>query len=116
MEKRLYERISVPVKIKYEVKNRPKLTKETVSKDLSGGGICLSLREKLLPKTQLTMKVEIGSSNDSINLNGKVAWNRRVEVAEEAGANVYYDTGIEFIDADPININRVVTHFYGKSF
>lgn len=116
MEKRLYERISVPVKLKYEVKNRPKLTKETVSRNLSGGGICISLREKLLPNTHLAMVVEIGRGDDLINLNGKVVWNRRVEILEESGPNVYYDTGIEFINADPININRVVTHFYGKSF
>lgn len=116
MEKRLYERISVPIKLKYEVKNRPRLVKESVSKNIGGGGICLSLKEKLLPKTQLAMAVEIGSSSDSINLNGRVIWSRRVEILGEAGPDVYYDTGIEFINADPININRVVTHFYGKSF
>lgn len=116
MEKRLYERIFLPIKLNYEVKNRPKIVQETVSKNLSGGGICLSLKEKLLPRTELAMRIEIGKNSDSVNLNGKVVWNRRVEVSGEAGGDVYYDTGIEFIDADPININRVVTHFYGKSF
>lgn len=116
MERRLYERISVPIKLKYEVKNRPKLAMESVSKNIGGGGICLSLKEKLLPKTQLVITVEIGSSEDLINLNGRVIWNRRVEILGKAGPIVYYDTGIEFINADPININRVVTHFYGKSF
>lgn len=116
MERRLYERISLPIRLKYEVKNRPKLVKETLTKNLSGGGICLSLKEKLLPKTQLVMVIEIGKSNDLINLNGNVVWSRRVEILGEAETDVYYDTGIEFINADPININRVVTHFYGKSF
>lgn len=116
MEKRLYERITIPIRLKYEIKSRPMLVTESISKNLSGGGICLSLKEKLLPRTQLAMVVEIGSSRDLVSLNGMVIWSRRVEIVEREGPIVYYDTGIEFINADPININRVITHFYGKSF
>lgn len=115
MEKRLFERISLPIKLSYEVKSRPKIIRDSTSKNIGGGGICLSLNEKLLTKTELAMTIEIGTDNP-LRLNGKVAWNRRVEVAGKDGPMVYYDTGIEFTNADPININRVITHFYGKSF
>jgi len=115
MEKRIYERISIPIKLVYEVKSRPKIVRSSTSKNIGGGGICLSLGEKLLPKTEMVMKIEIGSNN-ALTLNGKVVWTRRVEIAETDGPVVYYDTGIEFSNADPININKVITHFYGKSF
>jgi c-di-GMP-binding flagellar brake protein YcgR len=116
MERRLYERISVPIKLKYEAKNRPRLVSESLSKNISGGGICISLKEKLIPKTELALRIEIGSKDDAVVLSGKVVWVRRVEIVEKNSPTVYYDTGIEFIDANPITINRVITHFYGKSF
>lgn len=116
MEKRMYERISVPIKLSYEVKTRPKIIKEGKSKDISGNGICISLKEKLLPRTDLFIKIDIGDSRNSIKLNGRVAWNRRIEIVGDNGPLVYYDTGVELINADPININRIITYFYGKSF
>ena len=114
MENRLYERISLPIKLKYEVRTRPKIVKDTISKDISGNGICLSLKEKLLPKTILDITVYL--ANDDLKLNGRVVWSRRVEITTDEFPVVYYDTGIELVDADPININRIITHFYGKSF
>jgi hypothetical protein len=114
MENRLYERISLPIKLTYEVRTRPKIVKDTVTKDISGNGICLSLKEKLLPKTMLDMNISV-AGND-LKLSGRVVWSRRIEITTEESPVVYYDTGIELIDADPININRIITHFYGKSF
>ncbi|MFC1807006.1 PilZ domain-containing protein [Candidatus Omnitrophota bacterium] len=116
MEKRLYERISLPIRLKYEVKSRPKLVSEAGTRNISGSGICLSLKEKLVPKTELSMKVEIGDNEEEITLKGRVVWSRRVDILEKDGPVSYFDTGIELIAPNPININRVVTHFYGKSF
>ena len=115
MENRLYERISLPIKLTYEVRTRPRIVKESVSKDISGNGICLSLKEKLLPKTVLDIDINIANNND-VKLIGKVVWSRRVEIIADESPVVYYDTGIELLNADPININRIITHFYGKSF
>jgi len=116
MERRIYERISLPIKLSYEVKSRPKLTNDSVSKDISGNGICISLKEKIIPKSNLAIKIEVGNKDNVVTLNGIVVWNRRVEIEGDSGPTIYYDTGIELINADPININKVITHFYGKSF
>ena len=115
MENRLYERICLPIKLTYEIKTRPKVVKESVSKDISGNGICLSLKEKLLPKTVLDIYIKIADSS-GVKLSGRVIWSRRVEITKDELPIIYYDTGIEFLDADPININRIITHFYGKPF
>ena len=114
MENRLYERISLPIKLTYEVRTRSKIVKESVSKDISGNGICLSLKEKLLPKTMLDIDITIADNN--VKLSGRVVWSRRVEITTDESPVAYYDTGVELLDADPININRIITHFYGKSF
>jgi c-di-GMP-binding flagellar brake protein YcgR len=119
MENRLYERISLPINLVYEVKTRPKEIREAKSKDISGSGICLSLKEKLLQKTELDINIKIANdnnNNNSIKLKGRVIWSRRVEIVTQGIPMVYYDTGIELVGADPININRIISHFYGKSF
>ncbi len=116
MERRIFERITLPVKLSYEVSTRPQILRESDSKNISGNGICISLKEKLLPKTNLFIKIDVGDSRNSVNLSGRVAWCRRVEIIGENGPLVYYDTGVELINADPININRIITCFYGKSF
>jgi len=115
MENRLYERISLPIKLTYEVRTRSKIVKESVSKDISGNGICLSLKEKLLPNTILDIDINMADNND-VKLSGRVVWSRRVEITTDESPVIYYDTGVELLDADPININRIITHFYGKSF
>jgi c-di-GMP-binding flagellar brake protein YcgR len=116
MEKRLYERISLPIKLTYEIQARPKIITKAVSKDISGGGICIALKERLLPSTELLIKIEIEKKTDTVTLRGRVVWHRRVEIQTKDGIEVYYDTGIQLKDPDPININRIITHFYGKSF
>lgn len=116
MERRMFERISLPIKLAYEVLTRPKIVREGISKNISGGGICLSLNERLLPRTLLNMKIELGGKGDTITLKGEVVWNRKIEIVEKAKPIIYYETGIRFIDADPININRVISHFHVKSF
>jgi c-di-GMP-binding flagellar brake protein YcgR len=116
MERRLFERISLPIKFKYEVRTRPKIVKESTSKNISGGGICLSLNEKLLPSTRLSINVQMGEGKNTITLNGKVIWTRKVEVADGGRTFEYYNTGIEFINADPINIDKIISCFQGQSF
>jgi len=112
----MYERISVPLKLTYEVKTRPKIFNESVSKNISGSGICISLKEKLLPNTQLIVSIEYGNNKEVISFSGRVAWSRRVEISESPTHMVYYDTGIEIINPDPLDISRIINQFYGKSF
>ena len=116
MERRIFERVSLPVKFSYEIKTRPQIKRETNSKNISGNGICISLNERLLPKTELFIEIDTGDSRNTVKLNGKVIWSRRVEIVGDNSPLVYYDTGVELINADPININRIITCFYGKSF
>jgi hypothetical protein len=60
--------------------------------------------------------MDIKVAGNRIRLIGRVVWSRRVEITTDELPVIYYDTGIELLDADPININRIITHFYGKSF
>ncbi len=130
VEERLYERLNLPIKLNYEVSTRLYELKKATSKNVSGGGICLSLFEKLLPDTKLKMNINIPkissrqrlklpsrkaeeSESEDYEILGKVVWARRVETTSEGAPSAYYDTGIQFLETDPVIIGKIVSHFYG---
>lgn len=114
-EERLYERISLPIKVNYEVCARPHDLRKSISKNIGGGGICLSLTEKLLPTTELYISITLPKTkSQDYNIKGKVVWARKIEVTGGEATSVYYDTGIMFLDTNPVMIGRIVSCFYGR--
>ena len=131
VEERLYERLNLPIKVNYEVSTRLRELKGATTRNISGGGICLSLLEKLLPDTKLKMNIKIPkvtsrqrsgvpsreaeeAKSEDYEILGKVVWARRIEVTSEGAPSAYYDTGIQFLETDPIIIGKVVAHFHGR--
>jgi c-di-GMP-binding flagellar brake protein YcgR len=114
-EQRLYERLTLPIKVNYEVSTRPRDIKSAISKDISGGGICLSLPEKLLPDTKINIDIKVMQPKSTdYNLKARVAWSRHVEISAGGAKSVYYDTGIEFLEQDPIAVANIATYFYNR--
>lgn len=130
-EERLYERLNLPIKVNYEVSTRPHNPRKATSKNIGGGGICLSLSEKLVPETRLKINISLPkmmppqhpkapantqkpTKQESYELEGRVAWSRTVELTTEGVPSAYYDTGIQFLESDPIIIGRIVACFRGR--
>lgn len=117
-EDRLYERLSLPIKVNYEVSTRPRDIKRAVSKNVSGGGICLSLPEKLLSDTRLNINIIVPKTKpEDYNIKGRVAWTRRIEITGEGGALLaYYDTGIQFLETNPIVMGKIITYSTAENY
>lgn len=116
-EERLYERLNLPIKVNYEVITRPSEMKKATSRNISGGGICLSLAERLLPTTRLNITVVIPKpKSENYCIKAKVVWSRKVEVSGKEGLLDYYDTGVQFLESRPIVIGKIVSYFYGRQF
>ena len=117
-EERLFERLNLPIKVNYEIFNRPHDIKKVISKNISGGGICLSLTEKLVPETKLKMEIKLPKAAsrqpEDYKLEGRVVWSRMVEILSSSSPSVYYDTGIQFQGLDPVVIGRIVNYFHGR--
>jgi len=98
VEKRKFPRLPFNVKVKYEVlKVSPLRVEENLSKNVSAGGICLVVSEKIDIGALLRLKLSLkGEVNFNI-VKGKVVW------VEEFSVNDYkaYDCGIEFVDVGP---------------
>ena len=106
LEKRKFPRLPLTVKVKYEVlKVSPLRAEETQSKDVSAGGICLVVREKINIGALLRLKLSLHGEVNFIIVKGTVVW------AEEFSVNDYkaYDCGIEFIDVDPQDKKTLAT-------
>lgn len=114
-ERRMFERIEAPMKIKYEIIEQTPSLKTATSKDISGTGIRLALDEKLNNGTNLKLEVNIPNEKDKVaTIYGKVVWSRGIEVTSGVKSSNYYETGIEFTKADPLTIGKIFKHFQKK--
>ena len=101
VEKRKFLRIPLNVKVKYDVlKGLPQRTGETRSKNVSTGGICLTVPEKIDIGTLLRLKLSLQGKDDFITVKGKVVWVEEFSINHTSDHKAY-DCGIEFVDVDP---------------
>ncbi|MEI8175628.1 MAG: PilZ domain-containing protein [Candidatus Omnitrophota bacterium] len=115
MQRRLFERIEIPLKIRYELVKNPPNIKNATSEDISGGGIRLALDECLEIGANVKLEIEIpGEANKSTVAYGKVVWVSKPRQIVGGLAMTYYDTGIQFFQADPISIGKIFKRYFEK--
>jgi c-di-GMP-binding flagellar brake protein YcgR len=101
VEKRKFSRIPLNVKVKYDVlKGSTQRTGETRSKNVSAGGICLTVPEKIDIGALLRLKLSLQGEDDFITVKGKVVWVEEFSINHMSDQKAY-DCGIEFVDVDP---------------
>jgi len=111
-ERRMFQRIEDIVSVRYTArKGKPK--DATSVKNLGGGGIRLSLAEKLEPGTVVDLKITIPDDPRPFPAVGEVVWQEEVIISGESVGR-YYDTGIKFAEIDPVCLGRVYTYFHQK--
>lgn len=115
-QKRVFDRIEIPLKIQYEiVENPPLIIKDADMKDISGGGIRLSLEEEIAVGTHIKLDIEMpGDKSKTITAYGKVVWvSKAVQVIGPKSA-AYYETGIQFTKVDPLAMGKILKNIKGK--
>ena len=101
MERRRFPRLPLKVNVKYDVlKGLPLRAKETQSKNISIGGICLVVPEKINIGTLLRLKLSLKGETSYITVKGKVVWVEEFSVDSTSDYKAY-DCGIEFVDISP---------------
>lgn len=114
-DRRTFERVPAVINVAYRIYGKKDKLKAT-SKDIGGGGIRLSLNEKLNEGTILELEVALPDTNRSIPAMGKVIWTVEVVVRGEGDRVVrYYDTGIEFIKISFVCLGKIYKHFYQQA-
>lgn len=108
-ERRKFERIENVVSVKY--KAHSKVFKDAESRNISGGGIRLALAEKLELGVILDLEITIPDDPRPFQAKGEVVWTEGVNITGDSVAR-YHDTGIKFIEIDPICLGRVFSYFH----
>ncbi|MBN2097804.1 MAG: PilZ domain-containing protein [Candidatus Omnitrophica bacterium] len=108
-ERRRYVRLKTCVEVKYTVIGKPGGI-QSLTKNISAGGLCLTTDEKLSTETPLQLELKLPDLKDTIRALGRVVWQKNFESGGKE-PKIYFDTGIEFTgisDFDRFNINRYI--------
>ncbi len=100
IERRKYFRLKINVNLKWKKKDESKTESEEVNqgltKDISGGGICLMTYKKLASGEKLDLEIALPTGRVIRSL-GMVVWVSEIESPEASGQK-RHDAGIEFLD------------------
>ena len=121
VEKRKFPRNRLNVKSEYDVfEGTPRGAEETRSKNVSAGGICLTIPEKIDIGAVLRLKLSLQGEDDFIIVTGKVVWVQGFSITQtilnHTSHYKNYDCGIEFVDVDPQDQKKISRYLKLPSF
>ena len=96
-ERRRDIRIDKTLSVRYTVEKKPRLAINSVTKNISTGGMLLETCEKLMVETLLGLEIEIPNYRKAIAADGKVVWVKENPQVDQAGKRVF-NTGIKFVN------------------
>lgn len=106
-EKRKFMRFTVALEIEYMVPgNSAPLEGISITKNLSREGMQVNLNSKLVPGTELEIKLKIPEDPAPVYAKGDIAWIDKAEAKTESAA------GIKFTQMSPFDRNRILDHVY----
>lgn len=105
-EKRKFVRIEWPVVIHYKTIEEPVTQDQIVGKNISEGGVCFVVYERLAKGTRLDMQIQIPFDSMPIFVKGIIVWIRKLG---DEHANTY-EVGVLFTEVDPKDQKRFKTY------
>ena len=114
-DKRIFQRLEGIINVRYGVKGRDKEKIETLPRNIGGGGVSICLTEKLQPGTLLELEITVPDNPRKVILgSGEILWTRPFGLIEAEQTVSLYETGVKFIDINPIAVGRVYSYYRQK--
>jgi c-di-GMP-binding flagellar brake protein YcgR len=114
-DRRNFHRLEDIVNVRYSVKGRGKERIETLPRNIGGGGIGICLVEQLRQGTKLELEITVPDNpQKAILTNGEVLWTRPFGLIGTDQSVNLYETGIKFININPIAVGRVYSYYRQK--
>jgi len=111
-DRRIFQRLERIANVRYSVSGRDKKKIETLPRNIGGGGVGICLTEKLQPGTILELEITLPDNPCKIILGtGEVLWSKSFGVIEGEREVNLYETGVKFINIDPLAIGRVYSYY-----
>ena len=95
-EKRQFVRIDWPIVVQYKTLVEPYTDDRIVGSDISEGGVCFIVYERLQKGTILDMQIQVPFDSMPMFAKGEVVWIRK---AGQGHANAF-EVGIKFTEVD----------------
>ena len=109
-ETRRFPRLKVVIKVQRENIDQEDSGPEDieVSRNISKGGICLAMSEKLEPNERVLLEIAL-SEGGSLRLKARVAWvMENVKSQPWEAKQVSYGTGIEFLNISDEDREKII--------
>jgi c-di-GMP-binding flagellar brake protein YcgR len=97
-ERRKFPRLNIGIDVKYSVAKPDSEQSEISMKNISAAGICITVDEDLRLSTVLSLQVFMPGNDAPIYTKGRVVWKSEFRIGY--GSKPRYDIGIEFLDID----------------
>ena len=109
--RRIFQRLDGVVNVRYAVSGRDEQKIETLPRNIGGGGRGICLTERLQNGTLVELEITIPDNPQKAVLGtGEVLWTKPFGILKVSQDVNLYETGIRFINIDPISIGRVYTY------
>lgn len=111
-DRRIFQRLDGLVNVRYGVRGRDKEKIESLPRNIGGGGVGICLTEKLEDGTILDLEITAPDNPQKTILGvGEVLWNRPFGQIKANQRVVLFETGIRFINIDPLSVGRVYSYY-----
>lgn len=111
IDNRLFERVDAEFGVRYSPQGSDGEFCST-AKNISGGGIRMSLLKKLNPGTILDLELFKDNTDIRARCRGEIVWVWNEPMNEET--EQYFEAGIQFIDAKLLYVGRLISFLKDK--
>ena len=111
-EKRQFVRLNALTDVTYAKVSSPKDEGVSLARNISMGGICLIVYEKLNVGDVLALNVILPDDAKPIPTRGRVAWIKEFTIGDPAKGK-RYDVGVEFLDISVEDKSRISQYVFG---
>ncbi|MFC1623727.1 PilZ domain-containing protein [Candidatus Omnitrophota bacterium] len=105
-EKRRFVRLEWPVVVYYKTLEEPCTEDQIVSSNISEGGVCFIVYERLPKETNLSIELQVPFDSMPIFVKGKVVWVKKVGEPHTRT----FEVGVKFIEIEPKDQKRFMTY------
>lgn len=108
-ERREFPRLKVNINVDYTVVATDSPRHRYLSRNISGGGICVTVDEPLEIGVYLYLVMLLPDNKTPISSLGRVAWREKISPLD-SGQKMSYDVGVEFIDIEKSEQERITRY------
>lgn len=108
VDRRKAQRLDMPMRIQYKLMSRKKTLQETFCRDLSGGGVRLTLDHSLKKGSKLITHLYFPEESSPVTAITSVVWCKKIM---RENKKPVFDTGMKYIKIIPKDRERFVCLF-----